>query len=86
MAFRDRELPHKGYDSVHAVGREIPDTIHTIKLKSGMEIPLGQLVANKMPESMKVPKKNRNWWHNYDHYVVDRDEFVTFHSSQTALR
>ena len=79
-------MPGKGYDSIHAVGRNIPDTIHTIKLKSGLEIPLGQIVSNEKP-TPKVKKTARNYgWFNYNQYIVDHDEFVTFNSSQTALR
>lgn len=77
--------PQKGYDSVHAIGRQIPDTIHTIKLKSGMEIPLGQIVMNEKPETKKA-KKNHWGWYNNNQYIVDHDEFVTFDNSQASLR
>ena len=76
-----RDLPGKGYHSVEAVGNNVPDPIHDIKLSNGLTVPLGKVISNP-----KEPPKPKSFgWHG-SRFPVDSTEYVTFDASQTALR
>lgn len=88
-------LPGKGYQSTEAVGRLVPDPVHTITCSNGVKVPLGKVVENKEKDPKDKRKKHGGggglfggglfgWHHNS--YPVEHAEFITYSESQSALR